>query len=297
MYQPVIDASLARRLVAAQFPKWAGLPIRPVVLGGWDNRTFHLGEQMLVRLPSAEVYASQVEREQRWLPKLAPMLPVQIPEPLAMGEPFRGYPWRWSIYRWIEGQTIHHLPADCFAALASELATFLSALHAIESTDGPEAGPESFYRDGSLQVYDHETRRAAEVLDGRMDVGLAMRVWDRALQSSWKRPPVWVHGDLSEGNLLMRDGRLSGVIDFGQLSVGDPACDLVLSWTLFDGNSRDAFRAVLSLDPDTWVRGRAWALWKAMIIAAGISEANAAERARCWPTITEVLLDHARTEA
>jgi aminoglycoside phosphotransferase (APT) family kinase protein len=256
-----------------------------------------LGKQMLVRLPSAEAYALQVEREQGWLPKLAPLLPVQIPEPLAAGEPSLGYPWRWSIYRWIEGQTILHLPADGFAALARDLAEFLSALHAIESTDGPEAGPESFHRGGSLRVYDHETRRAAEVLDGRVDVSLAMRVWDRALESSWSRPPVWVHGDVSEGNLLMRNGRLSGVIDFGQLSIGDPACDLALSWTLFDANSRDAFRAALPLDPDVWARGRGWALWKAMIIAAGMTEAKADVRARCWPTITEVLLDHALTEA
>jgi len=293
----VIDASLVRRLVATQFPEWAELSIQPVAPGGFDNRTFRLGEQMLVRLPSAVPYAPQVEREQLWLPKLAPMLPVQIPEPLAMGEPSLGYPWRWSIYRWIEGQTAHHLPVDRFAALASELATFLSALHAIESTDGPVAGPASFYRGGPLQVYDNEVRRVAEVLDGRMDADLAMRVWDRALQSPWKRPPVWVHGDVSAGNLLMRDGKLSGVIDFGQLSVGDPACDLVLSWTLFDENSRDAFRAALPLDPDTWARGRAWALWKAMITAAGVAETSAEVRARCWTTIAAVLLDHARTEA
>ncbi len=289
---PVIDVSLARRLVASQFPDWAELPIRPVALSGWDNRTFHLGEQMLVRLPSAEAYASQVEREKLWLPKLAPMLPLPIPEPLGMGVPSFGYLWRWSIYRWIEGQTAHDSSVASFVALAKELAVFLSALQAIEATGGPQAGPESFHRGGKLEVYDHEARQAAQALRGRIDVGLVLRVWDRALQSTWSRPPVWVHGDISPVNLIVRDGRLSGVIDFGQLSVGDPACDLALCWTFFDRESRNAFRAALTLDAVTWTRGQGWALWKALVVAAGITESNAAERTRCWRTITEVLMDH-----
>lgn len=246
---------------------------------------------MLVRMPSAEVYASQVEREQRWLPYLAPRLPVGIPEPLAMGLPSCGYPWRWSVCRWIDGDSLDTTVADP-SPLASDLAGFLCALHAIETTDGPAAGAESFYRGGPLRVYDDETRQAAAALQGRLDVGLALSVWERALHSAWNKPPVWVHGDISAGNLLIRAGKLVAVIDFGQLSVGDPACDLVPAWTLFDARARSLFRASIPLDPDTWARGRAWALWKAMLVAAGLSETNAVEGTRCWRTINEVLVDH-----
>ena len=290
--QPVIDASLVRRLVAVQFPQWADLPVSPVAQGGWDNRTFHLGEQMLVRLPSAQRYASQVEREQCWLPKLAPRLPVAIPEPMAMGEPAFGYPWHWSVYRWIEGQPLHQAHGVDLVTLACDLAKFLSAFQAIDATDGPLSGQHSFHRGGSLGFYTAETRSAVEALGDRVDADLVMQVWDRAMQSSWGRPPVWVHGDVAAGNLLMQAGRLVGVIDFGQLSVGDPACDLVMAWTLFDREARNAFRAALKLDPETWARGRGWALWKAMIVAAGQTNTNAAEAKSCWRTIDEVLADH-----
>lgn len=295
--QPVIDASLVRRLVNAQFPQWVDLPIRPVVHGGWDNRTFHLGEQMLVRLPSAQRYASQVEREQRWLPKLAPKLPVEIPEPLAMGEPAFGYPWQWSVYRWIEGQPLHEVRGVNLVTLAQDLAMFLSALQAIDATDGPQSGQHSFYRGGSLSIYTAETRSAVEALGDRVDAYLAMQVWDRAMQSSWDRPPVWVHGDVAARNLLVQAGRLTGVIDFGQLSVGDPACDLVMAWTLFDQEARNTFRDALKLDSAIWARGRGWALWKALIVAAGQTNTNAAEAKLCWRTINEVLADQARAES
>ena len=292
-----IDASLVRRLVAVQFPQWADLPVRPVAQGGWDNRTFHLGEQMLVRLPSAQRYASQVEREQCWLPKLAPRLPVAIPEPLAMGEPAFGYPWKWSVYRWIEGQPLAQVQGGNLITIARDLATFLSALQAIDATGGPRSGQHSFHRGGSLSIYTVETRSAVEALGDRVDAGLAMQVWDRAIQSSWDRPPVWVHGDVAAGNLLVQAGRLIGVIDFGQLSVGDPACDLVMAWTHFDLEVRNTFRSALKLDPESWARGRGWALWKALLVAAGQTNTHAAEAKSCWHTINEVLTDHTRAES
>jgi aminoglycoside phosphotransferase (APT) family kinase protein len=292
-----IDAALARRLIAAQFPQWAHLPIRPVAVSGWDNRTFHLGDTMTVRLPSAAGYAAQVEKEHRWLPELAPKLPLPIPVPLAMGQPTGEYPWRWSIYRWLEGKPVATGAIADTTRFAIDLAGFLNALYRIDPTGGPPAGPHNFWRGGSLEVYDGETRRALDALAGRVDATAAMEVWESALSTSWARDPVWVHGDVAVGNLLLRGGELGAVIDFGSSGVGDPACDLVIAWTLFEGESREAFCAALPLDAGTWARGRAWALWKALITAAGHADTNAPEAQRSLQTIDAVLADHRRLAA
>lgn len=284
-----INTSLVQRLVAAQFPQWKDLPIRPVALSGWDNRTFHLGEHMLVRMPSRVEYASQVEKEHRWLPKLAPLLPLPIPVPLAMGEPGEGYPWKWSIYRWLEGEPASSGRIADLSAFASSLAHFLAAFQGIDSTGGPAPGPHSFYRGGSLKNYNDETRRAIEALKGKIDAGAASAVWDEALSTAWHGKGVWVHGDMSAGNLLVQNGKLSAVIDFGQLTVGDPACDLAIAWTLFQGKSREVFRGMLPLDAGTWARARGWTLWKALVVAAGFTDPNNAESRQCWRIIDHVL--------
>src|SRR4051812_13599063 len=155
-----IDVSLVGRLVATQFPHWADLPIEPVEFGGWDNRTFHLGRDMTGRLPSAAAYALQVEKEHRWLPKLAPLLPLPIPVPLAMGRPADAYPWHWSVYRWLDGEiaTIERI-AD-LPQFATTLAEFLIALQRIDAAGGPPPGRHNFFRGGPLTVYDGETRQA-----------------------------------------------------------------------------------------------------------------------------------------
>jgi len=285
----MINDILVRRLVASQFPQWKDLPIRPLLPGGWDNRTFHLGEQMLVRMPSAAHYAGQVEKEHRWLPKLAPLLPLRIPEPLALGEPAEGYPWKWSIYRWLEGETASSPALADLKDFAIHLAQFLTALHRIDPTDGPPPGPHNFYRGGSLMTYDAETRRAITILKDRIDFRAATEVWERALETSWSKTPVWIHGDISAGNLLVQEGRLSAVIDFGQLGIGDPACDLSIAWTLFHDESRELFRSMLQLDDATWDRGRAWTLWKSLVVAAGFTNPNNAESAQCWRIIADII--------
>jgi len=287
-----IDTALVRRLVAIQFPQWTDLPIRAIIPSGWDNRSFRLGEQMLVRLPSAAEYAVQVEKEQQWLPKLAPFLPFQIPVPIAIGEPADGYPWRWSIYRWLEGEPATTAQIVNLYDFASTLAEFLFALQRIDPTDGPLPGPHSFYRGGSLVIYDDETRHAIKLLKNKINSETALKVWETALASAWQKSFVWVHGDISAGNLLVKDGKLCAVIDFGQLTVGDPACDLAIAWTLFKNESREIFRVKLALDSDTWARGRGWTLWKALIIAAGLTETNSSEGKECWRIIDEVIEDY-----
>lgn len=287
-----IDAALVRCLVAAQFPQWAHLPLSPVAVSGWDNRTFHLGAEMTVRLPSAAHYAAQVEKEQRWLPQLAPHLPLPIPQPLALGEPACNYPWRWSIYRWLAGEPATLGNVADLDAFAVTLAEFLVALQQIDASDGPPAGVQNFHRGGALAVYDAETRRALRDLAGQIDTAAALAVWETALASRWQAAPVWVHGDVAASNLLVNDGRLCAVIDFGSCGVGDPACDLVIAWTFLTDASRDAFRAALPLDAATWARGRGWALWKALILLAGRVQSSAIEAARAQRTLDAVLADH-----
>ncbi len=286
-----IGVSLVHQLIAQQFPQWAALPIRPVQPGGWDNRTFHLGEHMSVRLPSAEGYAPQVNKEHRWLPHLAPHLPLPVPVPLALGAPGCGYPWPWSVYSWLDGESALTAHIHDLAAFAGNLGGFLAALQCVDAAGGPPPGPHSAFRGGPLSTYDAETRQALAELHGEIDTRRALEVWEAALAAPFHGPPVWFHGDVATGNLLLREGRLSAVIDFGCAGVGDPACDTVVAWTLFSGESRKAFRAALSLEPDGWARGRGWALWKALITLAEHRGTDVAKAAEARRVLTKVLAD------
>ena len=292
--EATINVSLVRRLVASQFPQWADLPIEPAEFDGWDNRTFRLGEDMSVRLPSAEGYILQVEKEHRWLPKLAQHLPLPIPVPLAKGAPADGYPWHWSVYRWLEGENATVESIADLPHFATTLARFLAALQRIDAAGGPPPGPHNFYRGAAPSVYDAETRQAVASLDGEIDTDAATVVWEAALKSTWLGSPVWLHGDVAAGNLVVKDGRLSAVIDFGCSGVGDPACDLVIAWTFLSGDSREAFRSALPLDGATWARGRGWALWKGLITLAGHIDTNLEEAGKARRVIDEVLADHKR---
>jgi aminoglycoside phosphotransferase (APT) family kinase protein len=276
-------------LVASQFPRWRGLRVSPVVPGGWDHRSFRLGDDMVARLPSAAPYALQIEKEARWLPRLASSLPLAIPTLVALGEPGSGYPWKWSISRWIVGETVTLEMASVSSHVAARLAEFLAALHRIDSTGGPTPGSHNFFRGGSLATYDAEARKAISMLEEGIDARAACDVWTRGVAMTWTQRARWVHGDLAAGNLLMRDGVLAAVIDFGCMAIGDPACDLAVGWTLFRGQARQDFRAMFDFDAATWTRARAWALWKAAIVAAGLSTTNAVEFADPWRVIEEVL--------
>jgi aminoglycoside phosphotransferase (APT) family kinase protein len=260
-----LDEQLVRRLIAAQFPRWAGLPVTAVVPGGHDNRTFRLGDELSVRLPSGDGYALQVAKEQRWLPVLAPRLPLPIPEPVAHGAPGEGYPHEWSVCRWLEGEPATAAGVADPVALARELAGFLRALAAVDATGGPGPGAHNFHRGGPVTFYEAETLAAVDALGDRIPRAAALSVWKAAVEAEWRGEPVWLHGDVAEGNLLLREGRLAAVIDFGTCGVGDPACDVVIAWTLLRGEAREAFRDALGADAATWARGRGWALWKALI--------------------------------
>jgi aminoglycoside phosphotransferase (APT) family kinase protein len=260
-----ITVDVVRRLITEQFPQWAGLSVTPVEHDGWDNTSFRLGDTFVVRLPSADGYVAQIAKEHRWLPVLAACLPLPIPSPVALGAPSAGFPRPWSVYRWLPGLYAAASRIVDVEGFAADLGDFLTALQRVDAADGPAAGDHSCWRGADLSVYDDDTRQAADDLAEHVDRGAVLAAWDRATATSWDHAPVWVHGDVAASNLLVSDGRLSGVIDFGCSAVGDPACDLVIAWTMFDGESRRAFGQHISLDDDTWTRASGWALWKALL--------------------------------
>jgi aminoglycoside phosphotransferase (APT) family kinase protein len=290
---PAIDAALARRLVDSQFPQWSGLPVTAVEVDGWDNRTFRLGSELTVRLPSGDWYARQVEKEQRWLPVLAPQLPLPIPTPVARGEPGCGFPYPWSVYRWLDGELASRAAIDDPVAFAADLAGFLNALGRADAHGGPGPGEHNFYRGGPLGTYADEALDAMEALGDEIPRDAVVRVWEDAMSTTWERDPVWFHGDVAVGNLLVRNARLGAVIDFGTSGVGDPACDTVIAWTFLSGASRARFREALDVDAATWSRGRGWGLWKALITLVGHLERGAPEAALARRDIIEIVADHA----
>jgi aminoglycoside phosphotransferase (APT) family kinase protein len=290
-----ITPTVAARLVAAQFPQWADLPIVPVALDGWDNTSFRLGDALSVRLPSADRYVTQVDKEHRWLPVLARHISLAIPEPVGRGWPSAEFPRPWSIHRWIDGSPASPGTVADGTALAVDLARFLRELHAIDARGGPPPGTHNFFRGGPVETYDAQSRASIDLLADEIDAGAATDVWNAALGSAWDRTPVWVHGDVTASNLLVVDGGLRAVIDFGCAAVGDPACDLVMAWTFFTGESREAFRDGVALDDATWARGRGWALWKALVTLAqgrrGGSDADAPARRFGWRSGPRQIID------
>ncbi|WP_369251507.1 aminoglycoside phosphotransferase family protein [Streptomyces sp. R41] len=263
----LIDADLVRRLLAAQFPQWAELPLSPVPLSGMDNATFRLGDDLSVRLPRYSHWVGQVEREHTWLPRLAPHLPLPVSEPLVKGEPGEGYPYPWSVYRWLEGETATTQGLADPVGAAVQLAEFITALQRLDASGGPGPEPSNAFRGVPMGdardslAADARVRPKIEALKGMVDTDAVTEVWEAALAApAWDAPPVWIHGDLATGNLLAVDGRLSAVIDFGTLAVGDPAVDLLPAWMFLPARARGAFRAALDLDDATWARGRGWAL-------------------------------------
>jgi len=287
------DVALVSRLLAVQFPHWAGLPIEPVPSAGTDNALYRLGDDMVVRLPRREQDSERLEKERRWLPRLAPLLPLAVPVPLADGMPIEGYPYEWSVYRWLKGHDATVERIDDSSELATDLAQFIFALHQIDPTGGPSPGEHNAFRGVPLATRDPATRAAIASLGGAIDIGAVTATWESALRSpEWEHPPVWIHGDLDSRNVLVEKGRLSAVIDFGCLGVGDPACDVMVAWKLLSADTRVLFRTVLSVDESTWARARGWALSQALMALSYYTlETNPVlvREARRW--LEEVLAD------
>lgn len=290
------DGPLVRRLLSVQFPQWASLSIAQVESAGTDHAIYRLGDDMAVRMPRVDWATEQVEKEQQWLPRLAPLLPLAIPTPLAKGRPAEGYPWHWSVYRWLEGEnvTLGRLAEPRQAAI--DMARFVAALQRIDPSGGPPPGSHNFFRGVPLALRDAPTRSAIESLHGIVDADAATATWEAALRTpSWHGSPVWIHGDLQPGNLLAVMGQLSAVIDFGGLGVGDPACDLMVAWNLFSAETREVYREALEVDDASWARGRGWALSCALIGLPYYTNTNAGFVRWARHTLDEVLADHEHT--
>ncbi|HVV22552.1 MAG TPA: aminoglycoside phosphotransferase family protein [Pseudonocardiaceae bacterium] len=284
-----VPAPLVRALLADQFPDWAALPLARVPSAGTDNALFRLGTDMAVRLPRIGWAVGQTEKDLTWLPRLAPRLPLAVPEPIGVGEPAAGYPWSWGVYRWLPGSEARLSRLADPVATARELADFLHALRSVDATGGP-AGTS---RGGPLSVRDKGTRECIAAVADEIDVDAVTAVWDEAVAAPpWDGPPVWLHGDLTPGNLLVSGGKLSAVIDFACLGTGDPAPDLQVAWNLFAGESRAAFRAAVDADPAMWARARGFALSVALNQLPYYRDTNPALVALSRHVIGEVVTDH-----
>jgi aminoglycoside phosphotransferase (APT) family kinase protein len=289
-----IDISLAQKLVRSQFVQWKDLKIKQVKAGGNDNRSFRLGDDLLIRLPSAEGYVAQVIKEQKWLPILAANLSMQIPEPVAMGQPCKDYPWNWSIYKWIVGISANQLKFTNseLEILAEDLAKFLNELHLVSIENAPMGGLHNYYRGCHLSVYDNDARSDIMKLSSIIDAAKALDVWEKAISLKWHKDPVWIHGDLASGNFLVEESKLSAVIDFGCMGIGDPACDLVIAWTFLRNKSREIFKKYLNIDSDSWARARGWALWKANFEIVALKDKKSAKAIELLQIVADILHEH-----
>ncbi|HEY1485500.1 MAG TPA: aminoglycoside phosphotransferase family protein [Micromonosporaceae bacterium] len=287
-----IDERLVGDLLAAQFPHWADLAIEGIDSSGTDNAIYRLGTDLAIRLPRIEGATGQAEWESRWLPGIAPLLPLAIPTPMALGSPGQGYPWVWAIYRWIDGESVGIEGIREPDRAATDLAAFLAALQGLDRAGGP--APATSGRGGPLTPRDPDVREALAELDDMIDVGAAGAAWDAAVRApGWQSRSTWIHGDLHAGNLLANDGRLTAVIDFAGLKIGDPAVDLMVAWTFLDADSRATFRTAMSADDASWLRGSGWALSLGLIALPYYHLTNPFFADVARHAIAEVLADHA----
>ena len=283
------DEALVRRLLAAQFPQWAELPIEVLPAGGTDNVIYRLGDELSVRLPRRAGWTApgSLDKEFEWLPKLAPLLPLPVPTPVARGTAGEGYPHEWSVFTWLAGEDAASAPLDLPRA-AVDLAEILAALSRIDPPAGPPAGG----RGGALRPRDEPTRAGIAALGDAIDRAAVTAAWEAALAApEWDGPPVWIHGDLDARNVLVCEGRISGLLDWGSTCVGDPATDVKVAWAVLDAETRPVFRDLLEIDDATWARGRGWALSQAMIALPYYLHTYPVMVEQAWRWLAEVLAD------
>jgi len=282
-----IDAGLVGRLVAAQFPQLTDLPITAVRSTGTVNAIYRLGDHLCARLPRMQKWVQDADREWEWLPQLAPRLSLRIPEPVGKGHPAGSYPFAWAIYGWIDGQPYADEHVDDEHQAAEDLAQFVLELRGMDPVAGaPRAGRRP------LRELDAVTRGAIESAQGVIDDDAAADAWERALEApAWNGTPVWIHTDLLRPNVLVHEGRLCAVIDFGGVGVGDPAADAIAAWSVFGRSGRGVFRGALAVDDATWNRARGFALHQAALIIPYYRESNPRFVALAKRTVEEVLAD------
>jgi aminoglycoside phosphotransferase (APT) family kinase protein len=287
----IAAADLVQRLIARQFPQWTQDALRPVQANGTDHVLYRLGADKCVRLPRVEWAVGQARKESVWLKSLGGRLPLRIPVQLGLGSPDCGYPWPWSVCDWIEGSNANERPPRDLDAAADELAAFIRALWAIDPAGAADAVDHNL-RGAPLAVRDQRTRAALAQLDGMIDVKLAVRIWQNALDApGWQGAPVLFHGDLLPGNLIVHNDKIVALIDFGGFGAGDPACDLMSAWSLFSGRSRHRFRNAVAADDAIWRRAKGHALSQAALYAPYYEQSNPAGARMAMAQLQNVLAD------
>lgn len=283
-----IGDRLVKTLVADQFPQWSDLPLRRVRSTGTVHAIYRVGDELAVRLPLLEQWAPDLDREVEWVTRFGAELPIEVPVPVAVGQPGSGYPVPWMIVKWIEGENATFRTLIDLGDAARRLGEVVRVLRGID-TDGVDF---AHYKGSPLATRDAATRLAVDQVADEFDSGELVRAWEDALQASdWAGPPAWFHSDLHSGNLLARDGRLVAVIDWGDCAVGDPAIDAIAGWWLFDAESREVFREAAGFDDETWSRGRGWALSVALVALPYYVQSNPGFADMSRRAIREVLAD------
>lgn len=281
-----IDSALVRRLLIEQFPHLAERPLTLVRSTGTVNAIYRLGDDLSLRLPRVAEWADSLDREWRWLPKIAPHISLAIPKPVARGKPAEKYPYPWAIYGWLEGVSHQDDFISDERQLAHDLVNFILELRSVDMQGAPRGGR------ALLVQLDTVTRSAIESLHGVIDAEAVLDVWMSALKAPpWNEKPVWNHGDLLKPNLLVQAGRLCAVIDFGGVGIGDPAADIVPAWSVFNQAGRKAFRRGLDVDDATWYRARGYALHQALMIIPYYPETNPEFVTMAKRTVEEILTD------
>lgn len=260
-----INIDFVIKLIDDQFPEYNNLPIKEVQEQGWDNRTYRIGTNKLIRLASAEYYSIKIPKEQKYLPLIAPYLTTNISKPIKIGKPNSLYPFNFAIYEWIDGTSANLLKFNDknLEMIATDLVNFLNELHSIDNLDGPAPGKHNGWGGADLQLFDKDTKNQIDKLSNVINKTKSLDLWRKAKNSKWNKKPVWIHGDFYFGNFLIKNNRLTGVIDFGGMAKGDPAKDLGIAWTFLKNRSREIFKNKIKYDLDTWIRAKGWVLWKA----------------------------------
>lgn len=258
-----IDTKLVHRLLDSQCRQWTHLSLESVISSGTDHALFRLGKELVIRLPRLDGAINNINKEWEWLPQISPFLKTPISEPLFKGTSTEFYPYPWLVSPWHQGSNPLLEQENEYEQLAKDLASFINQFHTIPLVNGPYSR-----RGVPLKAFDEETRNAIQQLDGEIRTKQVTKIWEHFLELPyWQKAPVWVHGDLLPGNIIIDNNRLNAVIDFSDLGVGDPACDLIVAWSLFNRNSRIVFKKhLLDLDEQTWQRGQGLALSIALII-------------------------------
>lgn len=283
----LIDEALVTNLLKQQHPKLAELHLTKIKHYGTDNAIFRIGEEYAIRLPRVEYAAAQLEKEIKWLPKFAPHLPFAIPSPTKVGSPSEEFSNPWYVYHWIEGVDAYNTPPSDLNQLANDLAGFIKALWKLDINGAPAAR-----RGLPLNSQDKAVREAISNLTDMVDTDTVTSIWQECLAiPNWNKSPVWLHADLLPSNLLLKNGTLHAVIDFGLMGIGDPACDLIPAWCLFDADARAILKESLDIDENTWDRGKGWALSIALIIMPYYKDTNPVLMSVAERILSEILAD------